>query len=331
MDQPAPQPSRIELVAIINSFNRRELLERAIGSLTQALRTAAFDSAIIVFDAGSTDGSCEFLNIWCEQNPADNLIVATSSTNGPSSFADGVNTACSTALARFPDCRWLFLYETDNWLGSIKPLHEAISLLEAEPGLAAAGFTVRRHNGILCGYGMRFPSSISLALGLNLAVRWNLERPNASAWRETNGIRWRTSDVVFTSPLLIRRAAWEQSGGFDAGAFPFSDSDLDWAWRCAKLGWKTAVIESRDVVHDNLRQASAWSSDRVVDFHRSRLRLLRRHRGDRVTLIKPLLFFRHLVETMMLMGRSKSDSVAAAKLAKRRQLLNSVWTDYSST
>ena len=186
MDQPAPQPSRIELVAIINSFNRRELLERAIGSLTQALRKATFGSAIIVFDAGSTDGSRQFLNTWCEQNPADNLIVVTASANG-SSFADGVNTACSTALARFPDCRWLFLYETDNWLGSIKPLNEAISLLEAEPGLAAAGFTVRRHNGVLCGYGMRFPSSISLALGLNLAARWNLERPNASVWRETNG------------------------------------------------------------------------------------------------------------------------------------------------
>ena len=329
MDQPAPQPSRIELVAIINSFNRRELLERAVGSLTQALRKATFASAIIVFDAGSTDGSRQFLDTWSEQNPADNLIVVTASTNSSSSFADGVNTACSTALARFPDCRWLFLYETDNWLSSIKPLHEAISLLQDEPGLAAAGFTVRRHNGILCGYGMQFPSSISLALGLNLVARWNLERPNASVWRETNGVCWRTCDVIFTSPLLVRRAAWEKSKGFDAGAFPFSDSDLDWAWRCAKLGWKMAVIESQEVVHDNLQQASAWSSNRVIDFHRSRLRLLKRHRGGHVTLIKPLLFFRHLVETMMLMGRSGSDSVAAAKLAKRRQLLNSVWTDYS--
>jgi GT2 family glycosyltransferase len=329
MDQQAPQPSRTELVAIINSFNRRELLERAIGSLTQALRKATFGSAIIVFDAGSTDGSRQFLDTWSEQNPADNLIVVTSSTNGSSSFADGVNTACSTALARFPNCQWLFLYETDNWLGSIKSLNDAISLLEAEPGLAAAGFTVRRHNGVACGYGIEFPTSISLALGLNLASRWNLERPNASAEQETNGIRWRTCDVVFTSPLLIRRAAWEQSKGFDASAFPFSDSDLDWAWRCAKLGWKMAVIESQDVVHDNLQQASAWSSNRVIDFHRSRLRLLKRHRGGRVTLIKPLLFFRHLVETMMLMGRAGSDSVAAAKLAKRRQLLNSIWTDYS--
>jgi GT2 family glycosyltransferase len=329
MDQQALQPSRIELVAIINSFNRRELLERAIGSLTQALKKAAFSSAIIVFDAGSTDGSREFLNTWSEQNPADNLIVVTSSANGSSSFADGVNTACSTALARFPSCRWLFLYETDNCLSSITPLTGAISLLETEPGLAAAGFTVRRHNGVLCGYGMRFPSSITLALGLNLAARWDLERPNDSVWRETNGVRWRTCDVIFTSPLLIRRAAWEQSKGFDAGAFPFSDSDLDWAWRCAKLGWKMAVIESQEVVHDNLQQASAWSSNRVIDFHRSRLRLLKRHRGGSVTLIKPLLFFRHLVETMMLMGRAGSDSVAAAKLAKRRQLLNSVWTDYS--
>ena len=56
MNQQALPQSQIELVAIINSFNRRELLEKAIASLTQVLRKATFGSAIIVFDAGSNDG-----------------------------------------------------------------------------------------------------------------------------------------------------------------------------------------------------------------------------------------------------------------------------------
>jgi GT2 family glycosyltransferase len=176
---------------------------------------------------------------------------------------------------------------------------------------------------------MRFPSSISLALGLNLSTRWNLETPNESVWQETKGIRWRTCDVVFTSPLLIRRAAWDQTGGFDAERFPFSDSDLDWAWRCAELGWKTAVIASESVVHDNLRQSSAWSANRVIDFHRSRLRLLKRHRGQQVGLIKPLLFLRHVIETLTLAGKIASDPKAETKLAKRKQMLRTVWNDYS--
>ena len=328
MNQQALPQSQIELVAIINSFNRRELLEKAVASLTQVLRKATFGSAIIVFDAGSNDGSTEFLSTWCEQNPADNLSVVTSSGDG-SSFAEGVNAACSTALARFPECRWLFLYETDNWLGSIEPVDQAISLLNEQPELAAVGFTVKRHSGVFCGYGMRFPSYLSLALGLNLTVRWNLDTPNQSPWQRTGNVRWRTCDVIFTSPLLIRRQAWEQTQGFDAKAFPFSESDLDWAWRCARLGWKMAVIASDSVVHDNLQQSSAWSANRVVEFHRSRLRLLKRHRGNRSVLIKPLLFLRHGVETIILVCKRGSDPTAPEKLAKRRRMLRTVWTNYS--
>lgn len=318
----------VELVAVINSLNRRELLERALASLTQALRQAPFGSAIVVFEAGSNDGSKEFLNTWCEQNRGDNLIIITSS-DSHSLFADGVNTGCATALARFPECKWLFLYETDNWLEDAGPPCKAISLLKLEPQLAAAGFTVRRQDESFFGYGMRFPSVLSLALGQNLTFRWNLNSPNNSAWQMTDTIRWRTCDVVFTSPLVIRREAWEQAGGFDAKNFPFSDSDVDWAWRCAKLGWKMAVIASESVIHDNLEQLSAWSANRVIDFHRNRFRLLKRHHGKRVVLIKPLLFLRHCLEIIALACRAIADPTAKGKLAKRRQMLRTVWTDYS--
>ncbi|PYL54315.1 MAG: hypothetical protein DMF29_06500, partial [Verrucomicrobia bacterium] len=233
----------IELVAIINSFNRRSLLERAIASLTEALRGARFGSAIIVFEAGSNDGSVEFLKTWRENNPADNLTVIEASADRRS-FSEGVNTACAEAIGRFPKCRWLFLYETDNCLTSAEPLDKAISLLQLEPKLVAAGFTVKQHDGKFFGYGMRFPTALSFALGQNLAGQLNLHAPNNSVWHTSEGIRWRTCDVVFTSPLLIRREAWEQSQGFDEKTFPFSDVDLDWAWRCAKLGWKMAVIAS---------------------------------------------------------------------------------------
>jgi GT2 family glycosyltransferase len=128
--------------------------------------------------------------------------------------------------------------------------------------------------------------------------------------------------------LLIRREAWLQTGGLDAERFPFSETDVDWAWRCAKAGWKTAVIASDQVVHDNLQQASAWSANRVIEFHRSRLRLLKRHRGEWVGLIKPGLFLRHGIETLLLTLRKGSDAVAATKLEKRKQMLRTVWNDY---
>ena len=327
MNQDSPERP-VELVAIINSFNRRPLLERAIASLTEALRRARIRSAIVVFEAGSSDGSAEFLQAWRQNNPADNLIVIEASVDRRS-FSAGVNTACAEALARFPECRWLFLYETDNCLASEEPLEKAIALLKLEPQLAAAGFTVKQRDGSFFGYGMRFPTAFSFALGQNLAARLNLHAPNNSAWRLSDGIRWRTCDVVFTSPLLIQREAWEQSDGFDEKNFPFSDVDLDWAWRCARLGWQMAVIASDNVVHDNLQQLSAWSANRALDFHRNRFQLLRRHRGKHVALLKPFLFIRHWLETMILARKSSVDPVAKEKLAKRKQMLRTVWSNYS--
>src|SRR2546423_10693666 len=194
----------VGFVAVINSFNRRPLLEKALSSLTQALRTAPFGSAIVVFEAGSNDGSVEFLRSWSGLNPGDNLVVVESATSDLS-FSEGVNRGSAMALERFPECRWLFLFETDNWLQTAEPLSQAVQLLEDEPQLAAVGFTVKRHAGEFCGYGMSFPTATSLALGLDLSARWDLDQPNNSPWRTSNGFPWRTSDVVFTNPLLVRR------------------------------------------------------------------------------------------------------------------------------
>lgn len=318
----------VELVAIVNSFNRRSLLECAIASLTGSLRRAGFRSAIVVFEAGSKDGSAEFLQGWRDNNPADNLVLIRPSA-GRSSFSEGVNAACAEAISRFPNCRWLFFYETDNCLSDIEPIAQAINLLNREPRLGAAGFTVKQHDGRFFGYGMRFPSALSFALGQNVAAKLGLHAPNNSKWNQADGIRWRTCDVVFTSPLVVRREAWKQSGGFDPVEFPFSDSDLDWAWRCARLGWKMAVIESDRVVHDNLEQLSAWSANRALDFHRNRFRLLKRHRGKYVALLKPILFVRHWLETLVLSRRIAVDPSAKEKLAKRKQMLRTVWRNYS--
>jgi len=329
-EAPIQAPKRpIDLVAVINSYNRKALLEQAVTSLMEALRKAPFESAVVVFEAGSNDGSKEFLEEWGRRYPGDRLEVV-APHDKRASFSDGVNSGCAAALARFPLCRWLLLYETDNSLAQPEPLRQAILLLSEEPRLAAAGFTVKRHDGSFTGYGMRIPSWFSLLAGPKLAGRLNLHRPNDSPWQSANGICWRLCDIVFTSPLVIRRQAWEQVGGFDAGVFPFSDSDLDWAWRCRESGWSTAVIASEDVVHDNLQQSSPDSANRVIDFHRSRLRLLKRHRSNRApALIKSVLFLRHGLEAIWLACRSFSDPGAKEKLAKRQQMLRSVWTGYS--
>jgi GT2 family glycosyltransferase len=82
----------------------------------------------------------------------------------------------------------------------------------------------------------------------------------------------------------------------DAEAFPFSDCDLDWAWRLRKSGLRQAVIQTSAVVHDNQQQFSSWSASRALHFHRARLRLLESHSTVIKPVITPLLAARHICE-----------------------------------
>lgn len=59
--------------------------------------------------------------------------------------------------------------------------------------------------------------------------------------------------------------------------FPFSVSDSDWCWRIRKYGYHLEVIGVSRVIYDNRLCLSGWSANRVIDFHRARLRLLQLH------------------------------------------------------
>jgi glycosyltransferase involved in cell wall biosynthesis len=48
-----------ELLVILSSFNRTELLKEALASLCRVLPELPIESAVIILDAGSNDGSRE--------------------------------------------------------------------------------------------------------------------------------------------------------------------------------------------------------------------------------------------------------------------------------
>jgi hypothetical protein len=46
-------------------------------------------------------------------------------------------------------------------------------------------------------------------------------------------------------------------------------------------------------------------------------------------MLKPFLFLRHWLETMVLARASAANPIAKDKLANRKQMLRTVWNDYS--
>jgi GT2 family glycosyltransferase len=320
-----------ELVAIINSLNRLPLFKMALPSLVSALTDLNLACAVLIYDAGSTDGTMEWLKTYCQEvqdkHPSLSINILRANTDEDTSFSAGVNKACTFAATTHPHVKWFLFYETDNWLFSSEPIKLASGLLEREKELAAVGFTVKKQSGRPAGFGCSFPTPLQFLLGEQVSHRLGLDKPNLRRGGFYNRRNWYFCDVVYTSPLLVKRIAWEKSGGLDAKHFPFSDCDIDWSWRLCHLNWRMAVLELDGVVHDNQAQLSSWSSTRVLQFHRARLRLLQRHYGSWVNFLKPFLFLRHIIE-LLLISLLSVFGYPKQSIGKRWILLKTVANDY---
>lgn len=318
----------VKLAAVVNSFNRRELLVACLQSLTAAFRTLPFPSAIVVYEAGSTDGSMDVVRDFQARSASPEIIVVVPAPGDDSSFAAGVNGGCREAILRYPSVEYLLLFETDNLVTSSEPIALAARLLDSHRELGAAGFTVTKRSGEPAGFGCSFPSVLQFLLGQQLTQAFHLDGPRLSTEAPFEGHGWGICDVVYTSPLLIRRAAWEKTEGMDAAAFPYSDSDLDWCWRARQAGWKAAVVHIKGVIHDNDQQLSNWSARRVINFHKARLRLLQRHLHSGGPLLKLGLLTRHVFEFAALAIGSPMLSNPRESLKKRLALITSVMHGY---
>jgi GT2 family glycosyltransferase len=317
----------IDLAVIINSFNRLSLLKGSLPSLYDVLSKSNINYSIIIFDANSDDGSREWINNFISERRTVNVLLIGPEKNGPDSFSFGVNSACTYAMNKYPEIKYLFLYETDNFISSVEPLIHAQRLLEEHKDVGACGFTVKKHDGENAGYGSSFPTLISLVLGQQLSFIFKSHSSDLKWLSKAYG-SYAYVDVVYTSPLLIKREVWQKVKGFDLVNFPFSDSDVDLAYRMREEGMKMTVLKSSSVIHDNLLNPSFWSQTRTINFYRARLTYFKKHFGKWINLLKPFLFLTHLLELFILfvlfiLGKRK---IQALKI--RLILIKSVFVDY---
>lgn len=290
--------NEIEIAFIINSFNRYALLKEAINVLAIWVPHSEFANkcGIVVFDAGSTDGSVEWLTGNADNLPLPIFLIRPSQ-NEDSSFSAGLNKGVSFAGSNFKNLKYLVFYETDNQITSAFALAGAIKMLQKHSDLAACGFTVRKHNGLPAGTGMPFLKVRNFILGKNLVSKFQLEAIKYKWSHEENNLLFSYVDVVFTSPLVVKIDIWKKSGGLDAKLFPFATCDIDWAKRLSDLGFKMGVIKSNDAIHDNLEDWSSWSKNRALNTHRGNLRYVKRHHPYKFYVAWPLpLLIRHLFE-----------------------------------
>jgi GT2 family glycosyltransferase len=101
VEQPQPDPSRqTRVVAVVVTWNRRELLQEAVAALRAQTHQPA---AVVVVDNASTDGTHEMLASSYSRDHDLDVLTLTANTGGAGGFAAGIE----RALVHRPDLLWL--------------------------------------------------------------------------------------------------------------------------------------------------------------------------------------------------------------------------------
>jgi GT2 family glycosyltransferase len=233
------------LSVVVVSWNTREILRGCLASIERHLSSLPCET--IVVDNASADGSAEMVE---QDFPRVRLIRHTANLG----FGAGCNAGMKEARADA-----LLLLNSDARLtdGSLVRL---LDVMTERPDVGIAGPRIRFESGQLQATAHRFASLARLFVeesGLYKLL------PRARASSMLLGGYWdhgeeRAVDWLTGACLLVRRAVFEQTGGFDARIFLYGE-EVEWCYRVRQAGWTILYAPVSEVVH--IGHASA---DRLV-------------------------------------------------------------------
>lgn len=255
--------ARDTIIGIV-TFNTCELTLQAIAAARRA--AAGLDTALVVADNGSTDGTPEAVRAAF---PDAEVLV---SGDNP-----GYGAALDRAFARFPGA-YLCALNADVLLepGCLRTLRD---FLEGHPecGLAGPSFTGR--DGRPQASCKRLPT-LGFALGELFALhalapgnRWN--RHFYYVGENLRGATY--VETVSGAAMLIRGEAFRRVGGFDEG-FRLYFEETDLCRRLQGAGYRVAFVPEARAIHWH-GASTLQTSARQVEYYLSYRRFMRKHGG----------------------------------------------------
>jgi hypothetical protein len=240
----------------------RTLAETAIAAA--AVAGSAPEAEIVVVDNASGDRIAEEL---ARDAPGARLVVE--------SVNRGYGAACNRG-ARETARPYLLFLNSDAVVGpgAVAALAEA---LDRDAGLAAVGPRLRNPDGSLQESIRRLPTPWRIfceSAGLAFLSGGRAPLEGHTATRQDHA-RAREVEALMGAALLVRRAAFEQVGGFDEAFFLYAEeTDLMARWR--DRGWRLSYQPTAEVVHAGGRSGG----DRLFgQLHASLVRYARKHHG----------------------------------------------------
>ncbi|MBI5059301.1 glycosyltransferase family 2 protein [candidate division KSB1 bacterium] len=211
-----------------------------VGACLKSLREfgGPWLSGIVVVDNASQDGTAD----WCRQNYPDVVVIANPENVG---FGTGVNRGAMRAESEF-----LLILNPDTEIDAMT-IGELVALLDSRPLAGAVGPRIVNGSGKF-DYSARrgFPRPLAA-----LAYAARLDRvfprsPTLAAY-QMPGVspeREVMTDSLSGCCMLVRRAAFEQIGGFDEDYFLYGE-DIDLCWKLAAVGLERWYVPTARVLH----------------------------------------------------------------------------------
>lgn len=268
----------MDISILIVSWNIREWLRRCLVSVAGSrfevqgsnLKPRTLNLELIVVDNASRDGTVEMLRTEF----ADVRVIANTENVG---FTRANNQALAIAQGRY-----FFLLNPDTELhpDTLVRLYE---YAETHPQVGILGPRLFYADGTPQSSRRRFPTLATAFLESTKLQQWFprnrvLARYYVLDTRddETQEVDWVTGAAMF-----VRRAVYEQIGGFDEGFFMYSE-ELDWCYRAQRAGWRIVYLPTAQVIHHEGKSSEQVVAARDIHFHSSKVRFFRKYHGARV-------------------------------------------------
>lgn len=261
---------------IVVSWNVRELLRRALQSILDDTRDLPCE--IIVVDNASRDGTVEMLRENFP-NVRDSVRVIANLENV--GFTRANNQGMDIAQGRY-----FFLLNPDTELerGATRALLEFMDAPEnARVGIV--GPQLLYADGSLQSSRRRFPKFSTALFESTKLEQWFPNNSLLTDYRLLNTDNNSTLDVdwIVGAAVFMRRAVYEQIGGFDERFFMYSE-ELDLCLRAKNArdprtgaSWRVVYFPRARVLHHEAKSSEQALAARDIYFHSSKVRYFKKH------------------------------------------------------
>ena len=258
----------MRITAVVVSWNVKDLVTRCLESLRSEGDVSGHIVETWVVDNASSDGTPDHLR---QVAPWANLI-----SNGENR---GFAAACNQGVMAAAPADAILLLNPDAIL-----LPGALDLmarhLTDHPAVGAVGPRMLNADGTLQPSRRRFPTLATAFWESSFLQQCFPRNPTAQRYYYADRDEGATQPVdwLMGACLMIRRAAWDDTGGLDEGFFLYFE-ETDWFKRGSDLGWGAIYLPAAAAVHKGGGSADQAPARRHICFADSKGRYYAKHFG----------------------------------------------------